>query len=510
MAKGACGVQPLQDGDPRRIGRYQVLARIGEGGMGRVFLGESDSGRRVALKVVHPDLARSSGFRERFAREIAAARTVGGFWTAAVVDADADADLPWLATEYIPGPSLHQYVQASGPLPIPGLRALAMGLCEAVAAIHRAGLIHRDLKPTNVLLLPDGPRVIDFGISRALDQTPLTTTRHTMGTPGFMAPEQIQHGQVSAASDVFGIGLILVFAATGRPLYGGDFVHFAYQVVHGEPDLRDIPTELRSVVAQCLVKEPAERPSALEVLDSLAGTPSVPSPGLPAGWGSADLTSRIVQGAGQPELTPHPDIAALELSRATEPLPVRPSVYPEPEARAGKSRRRFHTMAMVLTPVMLLPAALAWFALDHPAGKPSVITAAQACGVLTGDQVRRFTGIEVARTEGGTSGDGAYCQWYSGDVRQTMIMDITLINATSGKMSASCTPWDQSGAPSAKIIFDAQHDTAIPDACSKGGVIEVSNGREAASFTLWPDMPGHVSLSQTLATALTKDVLANL
>ena len=331
-------MHPLQDGDPKRIGGYQVLSRIGEGGMGRVFLGESGSGRRVALKVIHPELARSPGFRERFAREIGAARTVGGFWTAAVVDADAEADQPWLATEYIPGPSLDQHVRASGPLPAAGLKALAMGLCEAVAAIHRAGLIHRDLKPSNVLLLPDGPRVIDFGIARAFDQPSLTTTQHVIGTPGFMAPEQIQHGQASAASDVFGIGLILVFAATGRPLYGGDLVHFAYQVVHGEPDLREVPQDLHGIVTLCLIKDPARRPSALQLLDRLA-TIGTAEPELPADEASPPALVPTQQRVEQPpRLAPAPTT----MTEDPQPEPATEQLQPLGSAGAhiGPRRRR--------------------------------------------------------------------------------------------------------------------------------------------------------------------------
>ncbi|GAA2023998.1 hypothetical protein GCM10009839_22150 [Catenulispora yoronensis] len=272
-------MEPLSDDDPRRIGRYDLLGRIGAGGMGRVYLGRSASGRQVAIKVIHHTLVESPEFRTRFAREIAAARAVGGFYTAAVVDADPDAEQPWLATEYVPGPSLDQAVREHGPLSGDPLRVLAVGLAEALAAIHAAGVVHRDFKPSNVVLAADGPRVIDFGIARAFDATALTSAQQILGTPGFMAPEQLQDGTVTAAADVFCLGMTLAYASTGRPPFGtGGLLELSYRVVNNEPDLDGVPTALAGVVESCLAKDPARRPGIRQVLDALTGTSPGPAP----------------------------------------------------------------------------------------------------------------------------------------------------------------------------------------------------------------------------------------
>ncbi|MER6298961.1 serine/threonine-protein kinase [Kitasatospora sp. NPDC001539] len=262
----------LLENDPREIGGYRLEDRLGAGGMGVVYLARSLSGRQVAVKVIRADLASDTEFRARFRHEVAAARLVSGAFTAPVVDADADAVLPWLATLYIPGPSLAQRVAARGPFTGDEVRRLAVGLAEALQDIHRAGLVHRDLKPGNVLLAQDGPRVIDFGIARALDGTQLTSTGVAVGTPPFMAPEQFRDGTADPATDVFALGSVLVFAATGRGPFGGDSSHaVGYRVVHEEPDLTGVPAELVPLVTACLAKDPAGRPTADQLLQRLAG-----------------------------------------------------------------------------------------------------------------------------------------------------------------------------------------------------------------------------------------------
>ncbi|WP_225805536.1 serine/threonine-protein kinase [Streptomyces sp. NK15101] len=264
-------MQELRPDDPAVIGPYRLAGRLGEGGMGEVFLGESVSGRRVAVKVVRPQLAADPGFRQRFRREIEAARRVGGFWTAPVVDADPEAAAPWVASAYVDAPDLGRLVAASGPLAEAALRRLAAGLAEALDAVHRAGLVHRDLKPSNVLVTDDGPRVIDFGISKAAEgATALTATGLVVGTPGFMSPEQASGGSVGAASDVFSLGAVLAFAATGEGPFGeGSVPALLYRVVHDEPRLGGVPGGLRELVARCLEKEPGRRPSAGELLGML-------------------------------------------------------------------------------------------------------------------------------------------------------------------------------------------------------------------------------------------------
>ncbi|MFI1105831.1 serine/threonine-protein kinase [Streptomyces melanogenes] len=277
-------MKPLTPTDPQSVGRYMLLGRLGAGGMGLVYLGRSPGGRLVAVKVVHDELASDEDFRARFRQEISAMRRVGGFWTATVVDADPDADVPWLATAYIAGPSLDETVRTCGPLPPDSARVLACGLAEALAAIHEAGLVHRDLKPSNVLLSGDGPRVIDFGIARAMADRGLTGTGHVIGTPGFISPEQAQGKRVGPASDIFCVGLVLTYCTTGGGAYGtGDSLQLMYRVVHESPDLHAVPAELRGVVTRCLVRDPEQRPDAASLLE-LLGRPEGPTADSLGGW----------------------------------------------------------------------------------------------------------------------------------------------------------------------------------------------------------------------------------
>ncbi|WP_405879829.1 serine/threonine protein kinase [Streptomyces sp. NBC_01384] len=264
--------------DPMKIGPYRIVGRLGSGGMGWVYLGRSPAGREVAVKVVRAELAAEAEFRARFAREVAAARVVSGAYTAAVIDADTEAELPWLATMYVPGPSLAEAVRTDGPLPEPQVRRLGAGLVEALGAIHTAGLVHRDLKPANVLLASDGPRVIDFGISWVDGAPGLTQVGVVIGTPPFMSPEQIQGAQVGPPSDVFSLGGVLVYALTGRPPHGsGEAVR--YRVVLAEPELDGVPPGMRELIAHCLAKRPEGRPPLADLLtELLAQTPK------PASW----------------------------------------------------------------------------------------------------------------------------------------------------------------------------------------------------------------------------------
>jgi eukaryotic-like serine/threonine-protein kinase len=249
--------------------------------MGQVYLAISPGGRLVAVKQIRPELAEERGFRARFAREIAAARNVSGMYTAVVVDSDPTAEPPWMATAYVPGPSLADAIADDGPLPVHSVLALAAGLAEALVAIHGAGVIHRDLKPSNVLLAADGPRVIDFGISRALEQSMLTTTGAVLGSPGFMSPEQARGLQdVGEPTDVFSLGAVLAYAATGGGPFGvGPTPALLYRVVNEEPKLDRVPARLRPLIERCLAKDPAGRPTPADILgllgdevDALTGT----------------------------------------------------------------------------------------------------------------------------------------------------------------------------------------------------------------------------------------------
>jgi hypothetical protein len=246
---------------PDRIGPYRLLRQLGSGGMGVVYLARSPGGRLVAIKVIRADLAADEEFRARFSREVTLARQVSGFYTAPVVDADTEAAQPWLATAYVAGPSLADSVTRRGPLPAGSVLALAGGLAEALQSIHAAGLVHRDLKPSNILLASDGPRVIDFGISQALSGTRLTSAGTVVGSPGYMSPEQAKGAPAGPASDVFSLGAVLAFAATGRePFGGGTSEALLYRVVNEAPDLSGVPDEILPLVASCLAKDPERRP----------------------------------------------------------------------------------------------------------------------------------------------------------------------------------------------------------------------------------------------------------
>ncbi|MGW1553235.1 serine/threonine-protein kinase [Streptomyces sp. NPDC002346] len=269
-APGTGSFPPLKDGDPQVVGGYLLVARLGSGGMGRVYLSHTPGGRAVAVKVIRPELAESAEFRKRFRAEVAAASRVHGLYTAPVVDSDTEGAMPWCATAYVPGPSLADAVRDHGPLPVDTVLRLIAGVAEALQAVHREGIVHRDLKPSNVLLASDGPRVIDFGVARAADATSVTQSGTALGTVAYMAPEQVLGGEAAASADVFALGQTAVFAATGGAAFGDGEPHAVlYRVVHEEPDLSRVPAEIRELVARCLRKPAAERPSVEEVIRSV-------------------------------------------------------------------------------------------------------------------------------------------------------------------------------------------------------------------------------------------------
>ncbi|MFK0022385.1 serine/threonine-protein kinase [Streptomyces sp. NPDC090798] len=293
-------MQPLGVDEPTVVGPYRLLGRLGSGGMGRVYLGRSAGGRTVAVKIVHPHFALDEEFRARFRREVEAARRVGGAWTAPVLDADPEASVPWVATGYAAGPSLAAAVaDAGGPLPAHSVRVLGAGLAEALTAVHALGLVHRDVKPSNVLLTLDGPLLIDFGIARATDGTAsLTSTGVSVGSPGYMSPEQILGKGVTGAADVFSLGAVLVYAATGESPFPGDSsAALLYKVVHEEPRLGSLEGELRELVAACLAKDPAGRPTPGEVAGRLA--PEGAARLVTAGWLPGPLVEQVSRSAVQ-------------------------------------------------------------------------------------------------------------------------------------------------------------------------------------------------------------------
>ena len=363
----------LEAGDPREVGPYLLLGRLGSGGMGRVYLARSPGGRHVAVKVVRPELAEQPDFRARFAREVAAAQRVSGLYTAPVVAADLDAPLPWVATSYVAGPSLANAVNGHGPLPVPSVLALAAGLAEGLSAIHRAGIVHRDLKPSNVLLAEDGPRVIDFGISRAAEESTLTGTGTVIGSPGFMSPEQARGHPVGPPSDLFSLGAVLTFAATGQGPFGsGSTAVLLYRVVHEHPATAAVPAELRPLIERCLAKDPRQRPDTQQLLAELSAHPAIgwlpapiaqgfappPPPGPAAGAGRASRPATELAASGRPVPPGVPD--GLQ-TLTTSHLP--PGTTARRDMRAGGGQRppasRRRPLAWALAAAVLLAGAAA-------------------------------------------------------------------------------------------------------------------------------------------------------
>jgi len=273
---------PMRDQDPVQIGRYRLRARLGGGGMGEVFLSFDEIGQPVAVKVLRREFADDRTFRSRFGHEVRAARQVSGPGIAPLLDADPDAEAPWLATEYVAGPTLADAVELYGPLPVSAVIVLMSGIAASLQAIHETGIVHRDLKPANVVLGADGLRVIDFGIARAADATPLTLTGMMIGSPQYVAPEQVLGEPPAPAGDVFSLGALAHYAATGRPAFGeGPKFGVVYRIVNERPDLAGCPRQIRSLVESCLAKNPADRPTTAEILETC--TPDEP-PGSAADW----------------------------------------------------------------------------------------------------------------------------------------------------------------------------------------------------------------------------------
>ncbi|WP_409470670.1 serine/threonine-protein kinase [Streptomyces sp. HC307] len=352
-------MEKLGPGDPPRIGAYRLLARLGAGGMGHVYLARSDRGRTVAVKLVRAELAAQEEFRARFRQEVQSARQVGGHWTAPVLDADTEAAVPWVATGYVAGPSLQQVVgRDHGALPERSVRILAAGLAHALKDIHAAGIVHRDLKPSNVLVTIDGPRVIDFGIARALETVTdggLTRTGALIGSPGFMAPEQVRGDRITPACDVFCLGSVLAYAATGNLPFGGadSGVHaLMFRIAQEEPDLEGVPEGIADLVRHCLKKDPAARPTLDGILERTGAEDTVTGgrsrdPWLPSGL-VAQLGRHAVrlletenpegpgaEGTGRgPDATPEHAPAADESAPPTTPAPP-PSLDRLPTIAAG-------------------------------------------------------------------------------------------------------------------------------------------------------------------------------
>lgn len=355
-------IHPLEPSDPQELGGYQLLGRIGAGGMGVVYLAETRTGRKLALKAILKEFVQDPEFRTRFRREAAAAMKVRGRYLATLIDADPDGTQPWLAVEYVEGPALTAVVQAQGPLPEPDVRRVLAGVAEALRAVHQVGIVHRDLKPSNILIGQDGPFVIDFGIAQASDSTSLTRTGLKVGTPSFMAPEQIRGSIATPAADIWALGAVALYAATGQRAFGeGDTTVVYYRVVHEEPDLSACPAWLLPLVRACLDKDPEARPGLQEVLDFLNEVPAdlrtattKITPGPAAGTLDDDATALRDD-----------DATVLKVDRAA--APAEPATEPD-ERRSALSRPI--TWIVAAATVLVVGAVATAVTLGMPSGSP--------------------------------------------------------------------------------------------------------------------------------------------
>jgi eukaryotic-like serine/threonine-protein kinase len=401
--------QELRPGDPGRIGPYRLRGLLGTGGMGRVFLGAAADGQLAAVKVIRLDLAGDPEFRARFRREVTVARKVNSRFTAQLLGADVDGPVPWLATAYVAGPSLADAVTEGGPLSVGPLRELAAGLAEGLCAIHAAGVVHRDLKPSNVLLAKDGPRVIDFGISVAAETSPLTRTGMLVGSPGYMSPEHVEGREVGPASDIFSLGAVLAFAATGEGPFGtGSAPTLAYRVVYHEPSLDHVPVELRGLIQRCLAKDPARRPTARDLVLG-AGAAQLPGP----------VTPTVVD---RPEMSsPTRTVTSARLAPDLAPAAPAPA---EPGRHRGRRDRR-------LTRPLAIASIVA-----------GLMAASAAGGIALAASAHQTTGARSGQAASGRVSSPAA----SAPAVLTPTTSPTAVTAPSASASATATPTTTSSA----------------------------------------------------------------
>ena len=379
------GYEGLQPEDPQEIGPYRLLGQLGSGGLGRVFLGLSTGGRPIAVKAIRPELADEPGFRDRLRAEVDAARQVSGLYTALVVDADTDGPEPWLATAYVPGPSLGEAVDEHGPMPVETVLTLAAGLAEGLGAVHAAGLMHRDLKPSNVLLSKDGPRVIDFGISRAAEAAVPTGEDAGIGSPGYMSPEQILGMDTGPASDIFSLGAVLTFAATGEGPFGSaPRSELLDRVVKLPPDLGSLPDALRPLIKACLAKDPRRRPTAEDLLDKVGAMQPEP------GWIAESLFAGFIPGEDTHPFgdlavpAADPDAEAAGQAGAPPPDLTEPGLAKRPGP--GRRRHRRSLVPAYVSGGLVVASAVAVLALTKsgtpPAGEQAAAQAQPAASAL--------------------------------------------------------------------------------------------------------------------------------
>lgn len=472
-------MQRLGGDDPQRLGPYRLRAVIGNGGMGRVYLATSPAGRAVAVKVIGPGLANQPGYRERFAREARAAMAVSGLYTASVVDADTAGERPYIATEYVAAPSLSEAVADAGTLPSPTVFALAGGLAEALVAIHRAGLVHRDVKPHNILLAPDGPVVIDFGIAVG-DETSLTAVGMTVGTPGYIAPEVLHGKDPSPVSDVFSLACVLVYAARGTGPYGtGDPLAIAHRTASGEPDLNGVPMEVRALVTPMLQRDPARRPTPAQLLQHVSLSSSVIlHDGLWLPESVRDLLSKrkaeLQQALGGPSVAqPVAEQAAIAAQPPRNPPSPRAPVHaPQPRPQLSPPNAPAYRQPVGYSPTPTPPNDFAALHGAPPASHPPARSRKGFIALLT---VGGAAVMAAALT--------AVLLWAHGQGNQTN-------NASANTTSAAATQ-------STTAVADTTSAASSPSSTTTG-----STGSGSVSYK-----PGTYSVNKEVATDLLGDTV---
>jgi serine/threonine protein kinase len=448
------GYAGLQPEDPREIGPYRLLGQLGNGGMGQVFLGMSAGGRPIAVKVIRTELATDPDFRARFRREVAAAQKVSGLFTALVVDADLDCPVPWLATAYVAGPSLTEAVRGHGPLPVPSTLALAAGLAEGLGAIHAAGVVHRDLKPSNVLLAEDGPRVIDFGISEAAEASAVAGANVLIGSPGYMSPEQVLGADIGPASDMFSLGSVLTFAATGTGPFGtGSNAALMYRLVNTPANLDDVPAELRSLVGSCLAKFPGDRPTARELLAEVGALQPAP------GWLAESIMNSFIQDPPAPvaNLAAAGMMVAVTENSAQPPRsgqPPRPGQPPRGDTGGPGRHRISRSLASAcLTGGLVAGSAVAAFALLGANHTPAASHLQPQAGAAASPNVPAPASSAPAASPGASSSAPSKAR-----VSPAMFVSPAALSGSSGTSLPPTPIVSQSSAPPTK----APHSPAPP------------------------------------------------
>ncbi|MFJ2575315.1 serine/threonine-protein kinase [Kitasatospora aureofaciens] len=513
-------MQALGSDDPRQVGAYRLLRRLGAGGMGRVYLGRTAGGRTVAVKVVRSELADDAEFRARFRQEVAAARRVGGTWTAPVLDADTEGEHPWVATGYVAGPALGTAVHDFGPLPEPAVRTLGVGLAEALAHVHGLGLVHRDVKPSNVLLTLDGPRLIDFGIARALDATSgLTQSGYVVGSPGFMSPEQANGQAAGPAGDVFSLGAALAFAATGVHPFGEGVsaAVLLYRVLHEEPDVPGLSGPLRAIVLDCLAKDPAARPTPQQLRTRLDPDGAATARLRQGGWLPPALAAAVGRSAvelldleGESAASSVPPVLPVPVAPPPVMVERTPTVVPPSSAGGSRPGRAWLAAGVVLALLVLGGGGYGtyrWLHRPDPAVTASGSSSPTVPGGGSGS-----AGPQPAPTSGDPTSSGsespapvtvtsapggqsvvppAFLGAWTGDMVSdkglpagTTTLTIgpaaigqentTSHNAFSGVISLSCDGvWKLRSASGTKLVFESRLvRSTLPGSCSGGSYTE--------------------------------------